>query len=277
MSAPMVEIRDVAFAYPGGRPVLDGVSLEVRSGSCLCLMGPNGCGKSTLLDCVLGVNRPERGAVLVQGEAVASLAPREMARRAAYVPQVHEPSFPYTVLHVAAMGAAARTGGLGGPDSEEAAQARAALERCGIGHLADRPASALSGGEVQMVMLARALVQDCPLVVMDEPTAHLDLRNELLFLEKTASLVREEGVTVVMATHSPNQAFHLADAGVSVEVALLASGCVRRRGTPEEVLDAAAMAEVFGVEAALWRGTGADEGLSQLVLRRTLARKEDGR
>lgn len=266
-----VEVRDVRYAYPGtAREVLAGVSLRVPRGTCLALMGSNGCGKSTLLDCVLGVNRPDAGSVLVDGDEVAALRPRDMARRVSYVPQVHERTFPYTVLHIVTMGCAARTGGVGGPHSEEAEIARSALRRCGIEHLADRPYVGLSGGEMQMVMLARALAQDCPVVVMDEPTAHLDVRNQLLFLEMVASLVRDEGATVLMATHDPNQAFHLERAGVPCEVALLHQGRLGACGSPAEVIERCAE-QVFEVEACLLRGTAGDECVAQWVPLRTTA------
>ena len=252
VSEPLLAVQDVQFAYPEGHQVLKGVSLVVEPGSCLCLMGVNGCGKSTLIDCVLGENRISAGQIMLSGQDAQAMKPAARARLVAYVPQVHDRTFPYPVEHVVLMGCVARSGGLTGPgNAEDHAQVTAALEACGIAHLAERPYTSLSGGEMQMVMLARALVQDTPLIVMDEPTAHLDFHNELLFLEMVERLVLEQGVSVLMATHSPNQAFHLARSGVPTRVALMHEGRILRAGAPRKVLDTDALAEVFGVQGLI--------------------------
>lgn len=259
-AAVMLEVRDVRFGYADGDEVLAGVTLEVRSGECMCLMGVNGCGKSTLLDCVLGAHRVLSGSIRVQGHDVRQLKPASLARMAAYVPQVHERSFPYEVEHIVLMGRTAHAQGLGAPDEGDAELARDALCACGIEHLAQRPYTSLSGGEMQMVMLARALVQEAPLILMDEPTAHLDFRNELLFLETVQRLVAESHVTVLMATHAPNQAFLLAQAGVPTRVALMHHGRVYREGAPRSVLDVKTLREVFGVHACLLEGFDGEGG-----------------
>lgn len=268
----MLEVSGLAFSY-GDAPVLSGIDLRVSRGTCTCLMGVNGCGKSTLIDCVLGENRPASGQVLIDGRPTAQLRPRQMAQLASYVPQVHERSFPYTVEQIVAMGLAADAG-WGAPDAEGMARVDEALAGCGIAHLAQRPYTALSGGQMQMTLLARALVQDAPLVLMDEPTAHLDFRNELVFLETVERLVLERGVTVLMATHAPNQAFHLAAAGVSTRVAVMDGGRVVAEGAPRQVLTEEMLASVFGIEARLVEASGRDEGertLRQIVPVRSMA------
>lgn len=272
-AAPQVllAVRDLRFGYGEGRPaVLDGASLEVAAGQCVCLMGRNGCGKSTLLDCVLGSLRPAAGAVEVLGEPAARLRPAELARRVAYVPQVHERGFPYPVEHVVLMGRTAHMGALGAPGADDRAAVERALEDCGIAHLAKRPYTGLSGGEMQMVMLARALVQQTPLVLMDEPTAHLDFRNELVFLERVEELVRDRGVAVLMATHAPNQAFHLERAGVDVRVALMAGGRVVRQGAPGDALRPRDVERVFGVRAAVLEGAVAGGAGARVQVRQAV-------
>ena len=247
----LLDIAGARFAYSeGGRAVLDGVTLAVERGRCVCLMGVNGCGKSTLIDCVMGEHALGGGSIQVDGRAVHALSPRQRASLMSYVPQIHERTFPYTVEHVVAMGLTVKRGALiaGPEDAEDAAAVRRALRTCGIEGLAQRPCTLLSGGEMQMALLARALVQDAPLMLMDEPTAHLDFRNEVVFLETVERLVRDGGTTVLMATHSPNQAFHLAAAGVDVDVALMKDGRVHAFGAPDEVLTERALADVFGVE-----------------------------
>lgn len=269
--APMLVVSDASFGY-GDAPVLDGVTLEVRKGTCTCLMGMNGCGKSTLLDCILGEHKLARGSVSVGGVPTRDLSPAKMARLVSYVPQVHERSFPYDVEHIVSMGRAAHLGGFGGMSEEDREIVWDAMRECAIDRFAARPYTSLSGGEMQMVMLARALAQRTPLVLMDEPTAHLDFRNEILFLETVERLVERKGATVLMATHAPNQAFHLATAGVSTRVALMGRGRIVREGPPRLVLDQKSLAEVFGVEACIMeQDMGGDERpLRQIVARRTV-------
>lgn len=261
MSDVMLRAEGVRFAW-GDHRVLQDFSLEVKRGSVACLMGMNGCGKSTFLDCVLGENKPAAGTIEIDGRDTAKLRAPERARLLAYVPQLHERTFPYTVEHLVLMGRTAYQSEFGSVDDYDRKLADQALRACGIERLRDRACTALSGGEMQMVLLARALVQNTPLVVLDEPTAHLDFRNELLFLETVERLVRRSAVTVLMATHAPNQAFHLAAAGLDVRVALMSKGCVALCGRPEDVLTPETLLRYFGVHAGVVQlsaaGGGAD-------------------
>jgi iron complex transport system ATP-binding protein len=250
VSAAALQARDVRFSF-GAHEVLRGVSLDLPAASILFLMGVNGCGKTTFIDCILGTNRIGSGSLLVLGDGVESLSPVELARRVAFVPQMHHLSFPYSVRQVVLMGRTAHLGGLGILSAEDQELVDEALELCGIAHLAKRPYTTLSGGEVQMVLLARALAQASPLVVLDEPTAHLDFRNEMVFLETVARLVRERSLSVLMASHAPNQAFYLADSGLDVQVALMQDGVVRRLMAPHETLTVECLREGFGVDALI--------------------------
>lgn len=265
MSAkPAISVKGVRFGYTTSRSdacdencagdVLCGVSLDVEAGTCMCLMGANGCGKSTLLDCILGTNKPRAGEILIQGEPAESFSPAQLALKLSYVPQVHERSFPYLVEQVVEMGRTAHLGMFGAIGEDDVFAAQNAMDLCGIRHLAKRPYTKLSGGEMQMVMLARALAQGASIVIMDEPTAHLDFRNEVLFLETVERLVRDSGMTVLMATHAPNQAFHLERAGISVFVALMDGGRIVCADSPQNALTEDALRDVFGVSAVLLDG-----------------------
>ena len=206
---PVISVQGASYSYGYGRPpVFHDVSLEVSTGEICCLMGVNGCGKSTLIDAVLGVNECQEGNILVDGRPVSSYKPSQLARRIAYVPQVHDRSFPYKVIDVVLMGRTVHQEGFGAPDGGDRELCEEALRACHISHLAERPYTQISGGEMQMVMLARALVQETPIMVMDEPTAHLDFRNELIFQETVVRMVEEKRIGVLIATHSPNQAFY---------------------------------------------------------------------
>ena len=270
---PILAANDVHFSWDE-HVVLDGFSLAVERGQIVCLMGVNGCGKSTFLDCVLGENRPESGSIFIDGRNAIDLRARDRARLVSYVPQMHERMFPYTVEHMVSMGRTAYQDAFSALDDEDRARVDEALAACGIAHLRERPCTALSGGEMQMTLLARALVQDAPLIVLDEPTAHLDFRNELIFLETIERLVAHKGTSVLMATHSPNQAFHLSAAGLDVHVALMERGTAACQGPPDRVLTPQVVRRCFGVEARVVRvGDEGESSMRQIV---PLATVRDG-
>jgi len=166
----------------------------------------------------------------------------------AYVPQKHERTFPYSVREIVTMGRAAYLGLFESPSAADRHRADEALEVIGIGHLRNRPYTQLSGGETQLVMIARALVQEAPLIVLDEPTAHLDFRYELVIMEIIGHLVRENGLAIIMATHFPNHAFYFQNTGITTTVALLHEGGFLAKGPPEEVLDEGMVEKLYGVE-----------------------------
>lgn len=248
-TARAAQVDGVWFAYEGMSPVLKGVSLAVERGGVHCLMGPNGCGKSTLLDCVLGFNRPLRGTVVVADSDVLTLPPAALAREVAYVPQVHERSFPYLVEQVVLMGRIPYQRGFAPPDDRDRAIVADALKTVGIEELANRPYTRLSGGEAQLVLLARALAQQAPLIVMDEPTAHLDLRNSVKFLEIVSRLVIDGACSALVATHHPEQPFFLEASGCPVTVSLMNGGEIVAVGAPGATVTEASLSRVFRVEA----------------------------
>lgn len=263
-------VENLAFSY-GRRQVFRDVTFAVPEGQIVCLMGPNGCGKTTLLDCIMAVHRPERGTITLLGRRLSEYRRHEIAREIAYVPQIHEIYFPYTVREMVLMGRTAYTGLFGEPKEEDEEICLAAMRRVGVDRFADQPYSRLSGGEIKLVLLARALGQQTRLIVMDEPTAHLDYRNELIFLETIASLVMEEGISVVMATHSPEHAFYFSGLGVDTRAALFRGGTLHAYGEPEEVITEPALEQVYGVKARIVTDVD-DSGrlIRSISLRRTV-------
>jgi iron complex transport system ATP-binding protein len=221
-----VAVTHLAFAYDG-KTVLHDVSFAVPAGSLACLLGPNGCGKTTLLRLLLGLLPPRRGETRLNGRDVAACPPRAMARLAAYVPQLAHPAFAYTVFETALMGRSARARAFCRPGRRDREIAMAALARFGIDHLADVPLPRLSGGQRQLTMLARALAQDTPVLVMDEPVNGLDFGNQARFLEIVRELC-DEGRTCLMTTHFPDHALWVAD-----RVVMLRGGRVLADDTPE--------------------------------------------
>jgi len=246
----LLEVKNLFFSY-SDQPVLEDVNFKLGKGEIFCLFGPNGCGKSTLLECVLGTLKISRGYVYLNGRDVRSLRPAEAARQMAYVPQLHQKTFPYTVKEVVLMGRAAYTGMFTSPSEEDYAAVEEAMQKIGIQRLSEKPYTQLSGGELQLVMIARALAQKTPVMVMDEPTAHLDFRHELIILETVVQLVRETGLSILMATHFPNHAFFFDNNDITTTVALMNSRRFAAVGRPEEVLSEQSMQRTFNVEARM--------------------------
>lgn len=265
--APLIEADGVYLSYEGAEgAVLEEISFRIEPGTLYCLMGANGCGKSTLINCILGIHPPDRGEIRIDGKEVGSYKPKELAKRIAFVPQVHERTFPYTVEQVVLMGRNAYSGALSGPEKEDMELVRDVLARTGIEHLAERPYTRISGGEMQLVMLARALVQQTAVVIMDEPSAHLDFRNELIFLENAARLIREESTSVLMATHSPNQPFFFEREGINIRILAICDKTLRFEGTPSEVLTEKNISEIYRVQSKLMCGREANVGeIRQIV------------
>ena len=236
-----IEVQNLSFSY-GDRPVLHDISFRVEKGEFLSILGPNGVGKSTLFRCVLGLLSGYTGQVLVDGADSRSFTVREAAKHIAYIPQSSHPIFNYSVFDIVLMG---RTSGLStfrSPKKQDAELCRWALEKVGIPHLSDRCFHRLSGGEQQLVLIARALVQKAPILMLDEPTASLDFGNQLLVLEQCRNLARE-GYTVIQTTHNPEQSYQYSD-----RILTLQQGRVLAEGTPKEVLTEKTIRALYGVE-----------------------------
>ena len=235
----MIEVDRVSVRL-GGERVLDGVDLTVERGRFVGLVGPNGAGKTTLLRTVNGLLTPAEGAVRLDGEDVATLSARQLGRRVATVPQHTDLSFGFTVRQVVELGRHPHRPRFGGPDPDPGAIDRA-LERTATAHLADRPITAVSGGERQRVLLARALAQAAPALLLDEPTASLDVHHQVRTLRLVRDLVEADGRTVVAAIHDLDLAARFCDALV-----LLTEGRVRTAGEPGEVLTEGHLEAAFG-------------------------------
>ncbi|WP_205028098.1 ABC transporter ATP-binding protein [Oleisolibacter albus] len=242
----MLETLDLAYGYPG-RTLGSGITLSLEPGEVLCLLGPNGSGKTTLFKTLLGLLPPLGGQVRLGGADLAGLPRRAVARRIAFLPQSHTVHFPYRVRDVVLMGRAAQIGLFATPAAADRAAADAALESVGIAHLAGRSYAEVSGGERQLALVARALAQGAPVLVMDEPTASLDFGNQVRVLQRVRQL-RDAGHSIVLSTHDPAQAHALAD-----RVALLRPGGLAALGPPARVATAQALAALYGVPVAVER------------------------
>ena len=236
---PAVEARGLKFAYREV-PVFDGLDLQVASGQMLALIGPNGSGKTTLLKLLSGALHPVSGEVLMEGRPLPSLAPRDRARRVAVVPQDTTMTFDFSVLETVLMGRTAYLGLFGIEGAGDLAAVRQAMRRTGTEAFSDRLLSHLSGGERQLVVIARALAQQPRLLLLDEPTAFLDIRHRLEIYGLLSRLNAEEGLTIVITSHDINLA-----ARFCRRIVLIKAGCVRADGAPSEVFRAGILSDVY--------------------------------
>ena len=237
----LLELTDVRGGYGGG-DVVRGVTCRADSGDVLCLVGPNGCGKTTLFRLLLGSLPLRGGSVRVGGRDPGILSPRERAGLIAYIPQHHAPVFAYTALDVVVMGRAARLSAFASPGAAGREAALSALEKVRALPLAHRPYTALSGGQRQLVLAARAICQSAQVILMDEPAANLDYANQQLLLEAVAELT-QGGCCVVMSTHSPEH-----PGSIGAKVLLMKEGRGVGFGPPEEMLTPENLEAVYGVE-----------------------------
>ena len=239
-----IEVKDLSFSY-GDRPVLHDISFRVEKGEFLSILGPNGVGKSTLFRCVLGLLSGYTGQVLVDGADARRFNVREAAKHIAYIPQSSHSIFNYSVSDIVLMG---RTGALSAfrvPGKEDRELCRRAMEKVGISHLAGRCFHRLSGGEQQLALIARALAQRAPVLMLDEPTANLDFGNQLLVLEQARALARE-GYTVIQTTHHPEQSYMFSDRILAIQ-----KGRVLTEGAPREVLTEATIRALYGADVEI--------------------------
>jgi len=228
----MIRVEGVTFRHPqGAAAVLRDVSFAVAPGRLVVLLGPNGSGKTTLLRCLAGLWSPTAGRIVIDGRDLRHLSHRQRAALLAVVPQEHAPAFPYTVQEAVLMGRAPHIRVYAGPSSADRWAARVAMEAVGISALAARPTSRLSGGERQLTLIARTLAQEAPLLLLDEPTSHLDFRNQHRVLALVKRIAAEKALTVVMTLHDPNLA-----AAFAHQVIMLKDGAILAGGEPETVL-----------------------------------------
>jgi iron complex transport system ATP-binding protein len=202
-----LEIQNLTFTY-AVHPVLNDLSFAISQQKFTVILGRNGCGKSTLFKLLCGIETIRKGKVLVLGENIAELSSPQRAKLIGYLPQQHRAIFPFSVKDIVLTGRASHV--MLTPKKKDHEKAEAAIERVGISHLTDRPFTELSGGEQQMVMIARVLAQEPRIVLLDEPTSHLDLFNQACILKLVKDLVYS-GLTIVAILHDPNNAFRFGD------------------------------------------------------------------
>jgi iron complex transport system ATP-binding protein len=243
MSA-LLTVQNLTFSYPGvpTLPIFREVSFSVDASNVFCLLGPNGTGKSTLLKCVANVLQGWHGTILLGDKNISHLRPAEVAKGIAYVPQNQVSAFPFLVHDVVVMGRAPHLSIFSSPTRSDREIAYNAMKTVGILHLAERPCTMLSGGEWQLTLIARAMAQEPRVMILDEPTSHLDMGNQVRILRVIRSLAKK-GLAIVMASHFPDHAFIAA-----TEAAILDDGRMIRKGPPDEIITAENLGKAYGIE-----------------------------
>ncbi len=242
----VLDIRSLSAAY-GEIIALDRVSLSINRGEILGLIGPNGAGKSTLIRVLSGILKAKSGEVLLNNLNITSYTPSQRARVLAVVPQARQLGGAFSVEQAVLLGRTAYLGFLGKPSKLDLEKTYWAMEQTDVIHLSRRTLAEISGGEQQRVLLARALAQDTPVLLLDEPTSHLDLRYQVNLLTLLKSLVKKQNLTVLMAMHDLNQVSGTAD-----RVALLVDGCLHSTGTPEDVLTPENIKETYQTQVEIF-------------------------
>ena len=250
-----IEAQNIAFSYSNDRAqsIFRDVSFNVHAGDVLCLLGPNGTGKSTLLKCLGNILRVQQGRILLNERNLHEFKLPEIAKRIGYVPQGLTSAFPFRIKDIIVMGRAPHLSMLASPSRTDMEIAYRSMETVGLAHLADRPCNSVSGGEWQLALIARALVQEPQILLLDEPTSHLDMGNQMKILQVIKHLAGN-GMTIIMASHFPDHAFLVAN-----RVAILREGHVGEIGAPESVITEESLRSTYGVDVrVISLGDGVD-------------------
>ncbi len=235
----ILETDNLSFHYHNGRLIFHSVSFNVGKGEVLSILGPNGSGKSTLLNCLANLYKPVTGEILLNGQPMSKMSLRDVARMVGYVPQIHIPTYAFTVREFAVMGRTPYIGAFATPSRDDYRIADEALERIGVAHLRDKPYTEISGGERQQVTLARVIAQQPQLILLDEPTAHLDYGNQHRVIRMIRQLAAE-GYALIMTTHNPEHAIIL-----DGKVAILNRKGVLSIGRAAETLNAETLSNLY--------------------------------
>ncbi|MBP2642953.1 MAG: Iron-chelate-transporting ATPase [Firmicutes bacterium] len=240
-----LEVKNVSCGY-ASKTVFSGVSLEMMSGEALCLLGPNGVGKTTFFKTILGFLKILNGEILLNGEDISKWSRKYFASKVGYIPQTHIPPFPFKVLDVVVMGRTAHLSAFALPNQRDWKIAEESLHILGISHLKDQSYTEISGGERQLVLIARALTQEPELLIMDEPTSNLDFGNQIKVLKLIKEVVDKGKLGVIMTTHIPNHAFLIGS-----KVAVMGGCDSFVFGAPDEVITEKRLKDVYGVDVKI--------------------------
>ena len=244
VDAPLFDVRNISFSYDD-EEIFSDISFSIERGDVLCVLGPNGTGKTTMIKCLNGLHDIDGGEILINGENIKKLSYAEISKHIGYIPQSHIPSFPFKVLDVVLMGRAPYLNLTDSPKKEDVEIAVNSLKTLGIHDLKDKEYTNLSGGERQLVFLARILCQQPDILILDEPTSHLDFGNQIKLLEIIDNLANS-GLSIIMSSHFPDHAFLS-----STKVAIMKDKKFIDFGTPDDVVTEENLKKAYSIDVKL--------------------------
>lgn len=254
-----IEVKNAGFCYSKGKNIFEDISFEVEAGDNFSILGPNGCGKTTLLKSMLRILRLKQGAIHIDSKNIDSMKRSEIGGKIGYVPQTHGATFPYTVLQMVLMGRASHLSIFSSPSEKDREIAKDALEIMGISHLMEKPYTNISGGEAQLVLIARALAAQPDALILDEPTSHLDFRNQTLILKMLDTLASEKKIAIIMTTHYPNHTLLVSNK------ALLLNSNKAIQGTVENIITEPNLKDAFGIDVRIIQYDNGGNSLKTVV------------
>jgi iron complex transport system ATP-binding protein len=242
----ILDVSNVTFSYrKGGTAVFKDISFSVKEGDVFCILGQNGAGKSTLLSCLGNLFSVDSGAIRLDGKSISSMSRMDLAKRIGYIPQFHSPVFPYSVFDFVLMGRTPHIGAISSPKKKDYAIAQKAIDAVGISHLAEKPYNEISGGERQLVMFAKVLAQEPDVILLDEPTSHLDFGNQFKILNLIESLAKS-GFCMIMTSHFPDHAFL-----VSTKVGVMKNQSFIDIGSANDVITEENMKQTYDMDVKI--------------------------
>lgn len=237
----MLDIKNLNFYY-GDNHILKNISFNAESGSLWGLMGPNGSGKTTFFKCILGLLKPASCHIKINNIDYKKLNTQKLARLISYVPQEHKPLFPFTVKEIVLMGRSPYMGGIFGLKKEDYIEAEKAIDMVDIADIADKPVTALSGGQRQLTLIARSIAQNAPIMILDEPTSALDFNNQIT-IWKILKKLAENGKLIIACSHDPNHLLWFAENTIVIK-----NGEVLSKGLTADILNDSLLKEIYGNE-----------------------------
>lgn len=244
-----IEVRDGNFFYSKKKKdvkpfIYDSdINFTLERGKIMAILGPNGAGKTTMLKCITGLNKWRKGETFIDDQPLSKIAQKEIWKKVGYVPQAHKMVFGFSIVDLVVMGRAPYISTMSKPRKEDYEKALDALDEVGIKHLADKSCNEVSGGELQLALIARTLVSNPEVLILDEPESHLDVQKQVVILETLKRLARNHNISCIINTHYPNHAFFLAD-----QVLMIAKGKKGVVGSVQEVMTESRMKEYFNID-----------------------------
>lgn len=241
----LLEMKNGSFSYEKDKTIFENINFKIKKGEIFCILGANGSGKTTLIKSITGINKLNDGDVILNNNSIYSMKPSQIAKNIGYIPQDHNVTFPYTVLDVVLMGRSAHLEIFESPKEKDIEVAERAIKDMNIEHIQNTPYNEISGGEQQLTFIARVLAQEPKILILDEPTSHLDFGNQIRTLNVIEKLAKND-LSIIMTSHFPDHAFIS-----STKVAIMKNKQFVEVGTPEKIITSDNMKKTYGISVKI--------------------------